>query len=209
MSEPVRRTPASRMHASRGAVVVREAGWDLVERYGEVADERSMLATSVGVCDITARAKVDARGSIDGVLAAAGAGTIAAEVGPDWGVALGAPGAEDAMVSAMSARAGTGAMVTDATHLFAGYAVAGARVDDLLAQLTAWDHRRLTPGSATGASFGEARGIVVRRDLPIPVFEIFVATEFGRYTWETFVGAAERTGGGAVGWAALREEGWS
>ena len=47
------------------------------------------------------------------------------------------------------------------------------------------------------------------RDLEVPVLEAYVAAEFARYAWETVLDAVRRTGGGPVGWRALRAEGWS
>lgn len=206
MTDPVRRSPASRLHAAAGAVLEREAGWDLPARYGDIAAERERLRTSVAIADVTPRAKVDVRGHFDWTFEVAGG--IGARVGPDWGLILGAPGDEDRLMAAVQA-AGPGAMVTDVTHLFAGYALAGPALDDLMTRITGWDHRRLPPGAATGATIGDVRAIVVRRDLAFPCLEVYVASEFARYAWETYAGAVARTGGGPVGWSALREEGWS
>jgi glycine cleavage system aminomethyltransferase T len=43
----------------------------------------------------------------------------------------------------------------------------------------------------------------------MPVLEVYVASEFARYVWETVVDAARRVAGGPAGWRALRAEGWS
>jgi glycine cleavage system aminomethyltransferase T len=51
--------------------------------------------------------------------------------------------------------------------------------------------------------------VVARRDLEASVLEAYVAAEFARYAWETVLDAVRRTGGGPVGWRALRAEGWS
>jgi glycine cleavage system aminomethyltransferase T len=203
--EAVRRSPATRLHVARGASFTREAGWELVEHYGEPEAERERLLGSVGVCDVTPRAKVDARGDVERLRDVESW----MQIGPDWGMAFGLPGEEEKLVDVLDDRLGSGGMVTDATHLFAGYALAGAGLDDLVARLTGWDHRTLEPGRATGAPFGEVRAVVVRRPSPPSVLEVYVATELGRYAWETFVAAAERLGGGPIGWAALRAEGWS
>jgi hypothetical protein len=49
---------------------------------------------------------------------------------------------------------------------------------------------------------------MVRRDLPMPVLEIYVATEYARYAWEALSGVVAGLGGAPVGWQALRAEGW-
>ena len=113
------------------------------------------------------------------------------------------------MVSALDAVAGPHAMVTDVTHLFAGFALAGPALDAVLARTSSWDPSSLAPGSATGAPIGGARAVVLRGRLEIPLLEVYVAAEFGRFVWETLYGVVTAAGGGPVGWNALRAEGWS
>ena len=208
MSEPVRRSPVARMHAELGATVEREAGWELVRHYGDEAGERAMLRDTVGVVDITARAKVDVRGDLDGALSVAG-GALTARIAQDWALVLGEPGVEEVLLPKMEQATGPASMVTDATHLFAGFALAGPRLPDALARLTSWDAASLPPGEATGAPIADVRAVIVRRDLDVDVLEIFVATEFARYAWETILDVTGRVGGGPAGWRVLRAEGWS
>ena len=100
-------------------------------------------------------------------------------------------------------------MVTDVTHLFAGFALAGPELPTVLERTTSWDPATLAPGEATGAPIVEVRAMMVRRDLPVPVLEVYVATEFARYVWEALLGVSSPGLGGApVGWQALRAEGW-
>jgi glycine cleavage system aminomethyltransferase T len=49
---------------------------------------------------------------------------------------------------------------------------------------------------------------MVRRDLPLPVLEVYVATEYARYAWEALASVVAGVGGAPVGWQALRAEGW-
>jgi hypothetical protein len=53
------------------------------------------------------------------------------------------------------------------------------------------------------------RAVLVRRDLDMPVLEAYMATDFARYAWEAVLDAVRRSGGGPVGWNALRARGWS
>jgi hypothetical protein len=46
---------------------------------------------------------------------------------------------------------------------------------------------------------------MVRRDRAI---ELYAASEFGRYLWQTVTEMAARLDGRAVGWDALTAEGW-
>jgi len=208
VNEPIRRSPLSRMHADLGAVLEDEAAWELVASYGDEADERARVRDGIGLVDVTARGKVDVRGSLDGALSAAG-DVLTARIADDWALVLAEPGGEEVLVPKLASAAGPGAMVTDVTHLFVGFALAGPALSDLLARLTSWDPASLAAGEATGAPIADVRAVVARRDLEVPVLEAYVAAEFARYAWETVLDAVRRTGGGPVGWRALRAEGWS
>jgi len=208
VNEPIRRSPLSRMHSDLGAVPEDEAGWELVAHYGDEPDERALVRGAIGLADVTARGKVDVRGSVEDALSAAG-DVLTARIADDWALVLTEPGGEDVLVPKLESAAGPGAMVTDVTHLFVGFALAGPALSDVLARLTSWDPASLAAGEATGAPIADVRAVVARRDLEIPVLEAYVAAERARYAWETVLDAVRRTGGGPVGWRALRAEGWS
>jgi glycine cleavage system aminomethyltransferase T len=208
VNEPIRRSPLARSHADLGAILDREAGWELVAHYGDEAAERATLRERIAVADVTARGKIDVRGSLEGALSGAG-DVLAARIADDWALLLSEPGGEEVLVPKLGPAAGYGAMVTDATHLFVGFALAGPDVPEALARLTSWDPASLAEGEATGAPLGDVRAVVVRRDLPLSVLEAYVATEFARFAWETVLDAVRRAGGSPVGWRALRAEGWS
>jgi glycine cleavage system aminomethyltransferase T len=201
---PIRRTPLSRYHQRLGVSVEAEAGWLLPVAY---PDEGAHLRRSIGLVDLTPRAKIDARGSVEGMLGAAG-DALVARIAPDWAMVLDAPGAEEILLPKLEQAAGTDAMVTDATHLFAGFCLAGPLLGEALARLTTWDPSTLARGAATGAPIGDVRAVVARRDLAIPTLEVYTATEFARYAWETLAAVVHQLGGGPVGWRALRAEGW-
>ena len=207
MSAPVRRSPLAREHAELGASFEIEAGWEIPAGYGDEAAERAALHDGLGLADITARAKVDVRGDLEAPIAAAG-DALVARVGPDWALVLGEPGAEEAVLPNLESAAGPGAMVTDVTHLFGGLALGGPRLGDALARLTSWDPSTLPPGAATGAPIGDVRAIVVRRELPFALLEIYVATEYSCFAWETLLDVVSRLDGQPVGWRSLRAQGW-
>ena len=204
---PLRRSPAAAAHRALGARLSVEAAWEIPASYGDAAAEAARLADSIGVADITAKAKVDVRGDVDAVLASAS--ETLARLAPDWAMAFGPPGDEDRLRDALEAAAGPATMVTDATHLFAGYALAGPSVPDAVSRLSGWDLSTLAAGGATGAPLGGARVVIVSRTLDTPCLEVYVAAEFGTYVWETLLQTTSGLGGGAVGWDALRERGWS
>ena len=207
MSTAIRRSPAARLSSRAGAVFVEEAGWEIPASYGNDAGERAAIRDRVAITDITARAKVDIRGRIPETLPSP-ADTVLARISAEWVVLLGAPDAERRLIGAIESVVTPGAMVTDVTHLFAGVALAGPALPELVERATSWDLSTLLAGAATGAPIAEVRALLVRRELPFPVLEVFVAMEFGRYVWETLSGIVSGLGGGPAGWQALRAEGW-
>ncbi len=207
MTEPVRRSPAARLQARLGSVLEREAGWDLPASFGDETAECASIRDAVAICDITARGKIDVRGEPAPVLEAAGEALVA-RIEPDWAVVLTEPGGEESLLPRLVSAAGPKTMVTDATHLLSAYALAGPRLGDLLARITAWDPSTLAPGAAAGAPIAGVRSIMVRRDLPVPLLEVYVGSEFGRFVWETLLEVVLGLGGRPVGWSGLRAEGW-
>jgi len=203
----IRRSPAAPLSARRGAVFVEEAGWEIPASYGDDEAERRAIRDRVAIADVTARAKVDIRGRIPNALPSP-ADTILARISAEWAVMLGGPDAEGRLVRAIEPLAGSEAMVTDVTHLFAGFALAGPDLAGVLERTTSWDPATLPPGGAAGAPIVEVRGLMVRRDLPVPVLEVYVATEFARYVWDALSSVVAGLGGAPVGWQALRAEGW-
>ena len=163
--------------------------------------------TAIGLADVTVMSKIDVRGDVEPALSSALDDGVA-RIAKDWAVVFAAPGPVADRVAAMQAAVGAAAMVTDVTHLYAGFALAGPSLSDALARLTSWDPSGLDVGSATGAPIADVRAIVRRREASVPVMEIWVAMEFARYAWRSVLEVVERLGGEPVGWDALRELGW-
>jgi glycine cleavage system aminomethyltransferase T len=207
MSLPPLRSPLASIHSGFGAIVMAEGGAELVGSYGDQDRERAVVSGGIGVADITVRAKIDVRGDVDPVLSEVPADVVA-RIAEDWAVAFSPPGPVTDRVASMQAAAGTSAMVTDVTHLYAGFALAGPGLSDALARLTAWDPSTLDAGQATGAPIVDVRAIVVRREASVPLLEVWVAMEFARYAWRSILDVVERQGGEPVGWEALRGQGW-
>ena len=205
MSEPLRLSPASRSHVALGAVFETEASWQVPASYGDVAAEGELLRGSVAIVDVTARGKIDVRGNVGPALRATG-DSLVARVAPDWAVVLTDPGGEEVLEPKMASAAGPSEMVTDVTHLYAGFVLSGPKLPELVARTTAWDPATLHPGEATGAPIADIRAVVVRRDAL--TLEVYVSSEFGRYGWETLLGVVQGLDGGPVGWRALRDQGW-
>lgn len=208
MRKAIRRSPAAGPSSRLGAVFVEEAGWEIPASLGDDAAERAAIRDRVAIADVTPRAKVDLRGRIPAGLPLPVA-TFIARISAEWAVVLGGPDAETRLIGAIEPLAGPGAMVTDVTHLFGGFALAGPDLPVVLERTTSWDPTTLAPGEAAGAPIAEVRALVVRRDLSVPALEVYVPTELARYAWEALSGVVSELGGAPVGWRALRAEGWS
>ena len=204
---PPLRSPLAATHAGLGAEVGVEGGAEFVRSYGDPDKELAVVADSIGVADVTVRAKIDVRGDVERTVALFPADVIARIAG-DWAVLFSSPGAVADRVASMQTAAGASTMVTDVTHLFAGFALAGPTLPDAVARLTSWDPSTLAVGNATGTSIAGVRAIVVRRETSMQVLEVYPAMEFARYAWDAIVEVAERLGGTPVGWDALQAEGW-
>ena len=207
MRAPVRRAPAARLSARRGAVFIEDSGWEIPASYGDDAAERAAIRDRVAIADITARAKVDVRGRFPPGLALP-EDSVPARISSEWLLVLAAPGVEAQVLGALEGAAGPDAMVTDVTHLHAAFALLGPDVPAVLERTTSWGPSTLAPGEAAAAPIVEVPAVIVRRDLPIPVVELLVATESARYAWEELSRVVGALRGQPVGWQALRAEGW-
>jgi len=66
---PMRLSPLHALHLETGAVMSDVAGWQVVQRYGDVEGELSAVMESAGVCDISGRTAVRIKSSqLDDVL---------------------------------------------------------------------------------------------------------------------------------------------
>lgn len=204
---PLVRSPLATIHAQLGADVAVEAGAEIVRSYGDVGAERAVIADAIGVADVTVRSKVDVRGEVDRVVTLFPADVVA-RIAVDWVVLLSPPGSVADRVASMQTAVGPAAMVTDVTHLYAGFALCGPLLADGVSRLSSWDPNTLERGTATGAPIADVRAIVVRPERPARLLEVYVATELSRYVWGAIVDVVERLGGQPVGWDALRARGW-
>lgn len=207
LGPPPLRSSLAGVHARLGAVLGIEAGAEIVRSYGDPEAEVAVLNGGIGCADVTVRAKIDVRGEVDRTISLFPADVVA-RIADDWAVLFSAPGSVADRVASMQTAAGSSAMVTDVTHLYASFALAGPALPDVVARLTSWDPTTLAPGAATGAPIADVRALLVRRETQVPLLEISVAMEFARYAWRSILEVVERLGGAPVGWDALRAQGW-
>ena len=138
IARPLLRSPLAAAHARNGAEIAVEGDAEVVRHYGDPDKELAIVSDAIGVADVTVRSKIDVRGDVDRTVSLFPAGVVA-RIGDDWAVLLAQPGAVDERVTSMQTAAGASTMVTDVTHLYAGFALAGPALPDAVARLTSWD----------------------------------------------------------------------
>jgi glycine cleavage system aminomethyltransferase T len=207
---PVMRSPLTEHHRRLNAQLVTEDGWELPRNYGDVEGERRAIRDGLAIADITPRGKIDVRGQVDSSLARLPQtrGAQLARLSRDWALVLTPTSGLKSSLQLLEQSADRGTMVTDATSIYAGIALLGARVPDLLLRLTAIDPAELTPGESVATQMLRIPAILLKRDLPLPAIEAYVASEFGRYAWESIFTVGHLLEPEPVGWDALRAEGW-
>jgi glycine cleavage system aminomethyltransferase T len=209
--QPVMRSPVHHQHEKLGARFRREGAFELPSGYSDLAAERRALIEGLAIADVTARAKVDLRGEVDAMLTRLpqAPDLHRARLSARWALLLGGPSSGDAYLEAAEAAASGSGMATDATSIYAGFALAGPLVVDLLSRLTSFDVASLTPGAAVGTQLAKISAILLSSPAPFRGYEILVPSEYGRYAWESFFKVGHALGARPVGWDALRAEGWS
>jgi glycine cleavage system aminomethyltransferase T len=204
---PTLRSPLAGALARLGAITDVEGAAEITRSFADPDGEHEAIASTLGLADVTVRAKIDLRGRVDDAYIGLES-DVWARMAADWAVVFAPPGPVDERVASMAERSGPSTMVTDATHLLAGLALAGPLVPEAVGRLSSWDPASLAAGSATGAPIADVRAIVVRRDTDAPLLEVYVAMESARYAWRSVLDVVTEIGGRAVGWDALRSHGW-
>src|SRR5258708_1205423 len=147
--QPVMRSPINAIHHQRGAQLVVAEGWEVPRRYRDVERERAAIRDTLGLADITARGKIDIRGAVDPALATLPPieDAVPARVSRSWALIMTPAAALAASLELIPRAAAKDTMVTDATSIYAGIALLGPRVDDLLRRLISVDPLMLKPGN--------------------------------------------------------------
>jgi glycine cleavage system aminomethyltransferase T len=207
---PVMRSPLAEPHRRLGAEFAVQGGWEVPLSYGDVERERRAIHEGLGIADITARGKIDLRGAVDSSLAnlLQTRNAQLARLSRDWALVFTPAGSLKSALHLMEQAADRLTMVTDATSIYAGLALVGPRVPDVLLRLTATDLGQLKPGHSVATQMLRIPAILLRRDLRVMVVEAYVGSEFARYAWEAIFTAGHPLEPDAVGWDALRAEGW-
>ncbi len=207
---PVMRSPLTEHHRDLGAQLATQDGWEMPRNYGDVDRERRAIREGLAIADITPRGKIDIRGAVESRLARLPQtrGAQLARLSRDWALVLTPAAGLKSSLELMEQTADPATMVTDATSIYAGIALLGPQVPDLLLRLTAIDPATLTPGASVATQMLRIPAILLRRDLPLMVVEAYIASEFARYAWEAVFAVGQPLEPQPVGGDALRAEGW-
>ena len=205
---PTRLSPLHALHMEAGAVMTSVAGWQVVQRYGDVEDEGRAVMESVGVCDISGRSAVRVKSfHLDDVLGerspAVGSiirdeDSVIVRLTTEEALAFGLPSANGSWQAGIDPVGTPTRYLTDVTSGLTGLKIVGPRVRDVVASLTDIDlrERAMPDGSCAQAGFAEVQGTLLRLDLAnSPAYELYVAREFGVYIWEVVL---ESLGHGGV-----------
>jgi glycine cleavage system aminomethyltransferase T len=232
--EPVMRSPLTAAHRRLGATFVRDGGWEYPAAYEGSAEARGReaLASGVAITDVSARGKVDVRGAIGGLfarIARTSEGWEPGEIVPlepapseahpgfvapisdIWAIVFCPPASLETRLEELEEPVADAlTMVTEVSGQYAGFALMGPRTFDLLARITPFDLGRLEPGAAVATSMLEISGMMLHRDLGADrtVIELWVASTYARYAWETLLSVGGPHGAAPLGRDALTDEGW-
>lgn len=208
--QPVMRSPMSALHEKLGAQLTVLDGWQIPRRYQDVQHERDAIHSGLGIADITARGKIDIRGPLNAALSnlPASRGATLARISREWALVLTPAARLSSALDLLTRTAERTAMVTDATSIYAGVALLGPTVDELLIRLVNVDPSTLIEGDCLATQLLRVPAILLRRASAISVVEIYLPSEFGRYAWEALFNVAQPLHPVAVGWDALAAEGW-
>jgi len=226
------RLPLHHWHVAHGARMIDLDGWQVPASYD---GEREPSATTLSLADLSAFAKVSLRGkgvpelvrtSLANTPAAKPLGVttmagnvLACRLSDDHLLLLGAaPRLElrladiDLNISALSAgcqapRAGV--VIANTTSTYAGFALIGGPIEEMLRQLTAIDvsEKAFPVGSCVQTSFAGVTAMLVRAPKSsVRYVRIYVASDLGEYVWQKMLDVGVRWNIAPLGlnrWQAL------
>ena len=219
--EPVMRSQAHRRHADLGAVFARRGAWEVPASYGSGEKESEALRAALGFADLSAQGKLHLSGDVEPLIrrvtgqpldtlrtAPAGMGRLVARIARDWALVFVEPSGEKEVLTALDEAHAEGAVATDITSGMSGFLVAGPRLNEFLARSMSVDVSELKPGRCAAANWARIPAVVVVESIGQPAVEIYMGSEYGRYSWDTLSDLCARLGGSPVGWTALESLGW-
>jgi glycine cleavage system aminomethyltransferase T len=207
---PLMRSPLRARHHEQGATLTTEDGWEMPRHYQDVERERIAIREGLAIADITARGKIDIRGRVDSALASLPQtrGATLARISRNWALVVTPPAGLTGSLALLTSAASRDTTVTDATSIYAGIALLGPRVPDLLSRLISANPASLLRGQCLATQLLRIPAILLGRELPVTVVEAYVPSEFASYAWDAIFNAAQPLAPEPAGIDALRAQGW-
>ncbi len=226
---PIRRSAMHHMHLLLGASMVERDGWQQPAHFGSTDVDAKHLRESLGLCDISPRAKFIIKGDQVEQLASRvfptasipDVGEISVEDNPvgirDADAALCRLAQDEILCVApagLATRLAEGlkddavqcAHSLDISSGLAGMSIAGPQASHLLAMLSELNtsYAAFPNLRCAQSRFADIHGTVLRIDLGgLPAYQLYVGREFGQYLWDALVEAAGICGGAPVGFEAM------
>jgi len=216
------RLPLHHWHVAHGARTIGLDGWQVPASYD---GEREPSATSLSLVDLSAFAKVSLRGKGVPELVRTSFGNrpaakpldvttmagniLACRLADEHLLLLGdSPRMElrladiDLNISALSADCLSprqGVVIANATSTYAGFALIGGPIEEMLRQLTAIDvsEKAFPVGSCVQTSFVEVTALLVRAQESS--VRVYVASDLAEYTWERLMETGRQWNIGSMG----------
>jgi glycine cleavage system aminomethyltransferase T len=229
---PIRVSAMQAAHVALGATfdeVTTETGvWRVPAAYGGPPEEEARRArAAVGVADVSAWVKIEARGDalpallerlggLESVAPGAarpgtldGATVLACRLAADQVLFLARPADAVPVGRRLAAGAeGLGCLhLTDLTSAFAAVDLLGPRVAQLLARLVPLDLAAVGPGSVVQGPLARVPAVLIRLDRPglppaLRIVRALVGREYGAFVWHAVTEAGHDLGLAPVGTAA-------
>ncbi len=198
----VARTPLHHWHVEHGARLADNDGWQVAAVYSAVEREIAAARAGLGLADLSAFAKVSVLGKGVAALTRALRGE-APELKPLDVAALTAPVSalacrlteEQLLLLANTTQAkplddqltaltqGHLAVSADVTSAYAGFALVGPHIDELLAQLSSLDV--LPAGSCAETNLAGVQALLARPpEQALPEVRVHVSWDLGEFVWE-------------------------
>jgi glycine cleavage system aminomethyltransferase T len=167
----MKRSALFHVHSHDGANFIEHHGWTLPAFFQSAETEAEAARTSVGIADISYRAKFDGRTQPErnGWL-----------LGAHHYLTIGDPPLDPP----------SGA--TDVTSVYTNLLLAGPRSRDVLSKLTSLrlSDDALPTGGCAQASVAHAHGTILREDFPqLPAYHLLISREYAESVWESILHA--------------------
>ena len=219
MLQPIKQTPLHTLFTAQNAQFTQLAGWQVVERFDDVARETAVAHQAVALADQTPNGKIRLEGAQAGKLLGSEALAINDGIITDFGNVYRLrrdlffihtpPEAVEEVIEQLETLLETAEShitLTNVTHGQAELWLIGSQSAELLSFLCGLDfHKSQFPNqTAKQSSVAKTSQLVIRHDLAeLPAYALIGGRSFGAYLWQTILEAGKSLGIQPIGQAAM------